>query len=332
MFGPFPPAMEVISAIRDALNETVLLILTGSLLLLVGHLLLFGRQRRVLKKDFRELKKKEEASKEVLQQHNLLQSRTKNIEDSLKYAQRIQEAVFTNGRELRQIFPASFIYQSPKDIVSGDFFWARKVEGKALFTTADCTGHGVPGAFMSIIGLEFFRRIVLEQKILKPNLVLEEMNRQFDLVFGTLDELSLKDGIDLAFCCYDFESRTLEYSGAFNPIYIVRNHEIIELKADRIIVGPDYGVGRKNFTLHSLQVEEGDIIYMFSDGYVDQFGGPEGKKFKYRRFRHLIMSIHGLAMDEQEEKLSGNMQDWMGGVHEQIDDQMVIGIRPAELS
>ena len=240
--------------------------------------------------------------------------------------------MFTTPKEMRALFPDSFIFQRPKDIVSGDFYWARKINGKILFSVADCTGHGVPGAFMSLIGLEFFRQIVVEKQILRPASILNEMNHYFDLVFGNLDELSLKDGIDLAFCAYDYKKRTLEYAGAFNPAYIIRNNEIIELKGDRIIVGPDYGVPRGSFQNKTVDLEADDVLYMFSDGYADQFGGPEGKKFKYRRFRHLLMSIHKLPMEDQYRKLEEHINDWMGGTNEQIDDLMVIGIRPASFS
>ena len=278
------------------------------------------------------LKEKEEASRTAYQQRDLFRSRAKNIEDSLKYAQRIQKAMFTTPEQMGEYFPESFIFNKPKDIVSGDFYWARRVNDKLLFSVADCTGHGVPGAFLSLIGLEFFRQIVVEREIVRPASILNEMNIYFDRVFGNLNELSLKDGIDLGFCSYDFRNHLLEYAGAFNPLYIVRNEQIMEIKGDRIIVGPDYGLERRSFTNHSIPMEENDVIYMFSDGYPDQFGGPEGKKFKYRRFRHMLMSIHKLPMDEQHQRLEVNMNDWMGGLNEQIDDQMVIGIRPASFS
>ncbi|MCK5136531.1 MAG: SpoIIE family protein phosphatase [Bacteroidales bacterium] len=309
-------------AILDLFNELTAGILVAGLLGVSIHILLYNKRMRLLRRDYKALDF----------QRNLLQIRTKNIEDSLKYAQRIQKAMFITPREMRRLFPESFIYQRPKDIVSGDFYWARRINGKVLFSVADCTGHGVPGAFMSLLGLEFFRQIVVEREIFRPASILNEMNRYFDLVFGNLEELSLKDGIDLAFCAYDYANHTLEYAGAFNPVYIVRNNEILELKGDRIIVGPDYGVHRGSFTNRSIDLEQDDILYMFSDGYPDQFGGPEGKKFKYRRFRHLLMSIHHLPMEDQHRKLEENINEWMGGHHDQIDDQIVIGIRPASFS
>lgn len=314
------------------ISELNPIILVGVAIVIGFHILLSRKKSRVLRNSYHELKEKEEASLEVLNQRNQFKNRTRNIEDSLKYAQRIQMAMFTTPRELKRLFPDSFIYQKPKDIVSGDFYWARQVNEKVLFSVADCTGHGVPGAFMSLIGLEFFRQIVVEKEILKPATILEEMNHYFDIVFANMEELALKDGMDLGFCAYDYKKKTLEYAGAFNPLYLIRNNEIIEIKGDRIIVGPDYGLRRGPFSNNSIQLEENDVLYMFSDGYADQFGGPEGKKFKYRRFRHLLMSIHHLPMEEQQRKLEENIKEWMGAKNDQIDDQMVIGIRPASFS
>jgi len=314
------------------LSELNSALLAGFVLVVSLQIFMIRKKSRILRENVHEQKEKDEASLEVLNQRNVFKTRNRNIEDSLKYAQRIQLAMFTTPRELKRLFPDSFIFQKPKDIVSGDFYWARRLNGKVLFSVADCTGHGVPGAFMSLIGLEFFRQIVEEKEILKPASILEEMNRNFDAVFGNLEELSLKDGMDLGFCSYDYKRKTLEYAGAFNPLYVIRNNEIIEIKGDRIIVGPDYGIRRGPFSNNSIQLEENDVVYLFSDGYADQFGGPEGKKFKYRRFRHLLMSIHHLPMEEQQLKLEENISEWMGVNNDQIDDQTVIGIRPASFS
>jgi serine phosphatase RsbU (regulator of sigma subunit) len=318
--------------IGNLFNELTATILVAGVLMFPFNLLLTNKRTRILRRDFRELKQREEASREVRHQRDLLQSRTRNIEDSLHYAQRIQKAMFTPPGELKSLFPESFIFQKPKDIVSGDFYWARRVNGKVLFSVADCTGHGVPGAFMSLIGLEFFRQIIVEKEILEPASILDEMNHYFDRVFGKTEKISLKDGIDLALCAYDYRHRTLEFAGAFNSLYIIRNNQIMEIKGDRIIVGPDFGLDRRSFTNQSVKLEKDDVIYIFSDGYPDQFGGPEGKKFKYRRFRHLLMSIHRLPMEEQLRRLEENISEWMGLQYEQIDDQMVIGIRPASFS
>ncbi len=295
------------------------------LLLLVYFL--FEYRTKTLKKSNRALREKEIAAKEVLRQKNLLSSRNKNIEDSLKYAQRIQYAMFTSELEIKKMFPESFIFQKPKDIVSGDFYWARKKSNKVFLAAVDCTGHGVPGAFMSLIGLEFFRQIIDTQGVTKPSQVLNEINRNFDLIFDNLDDLNMRDGMDLAFCTIDTHTNKLQFAGAFNPIYIIRNGEIIEIKGDKHLLGPDLGYGRSTFTNHEFQLEKEDILYMFSDGYADQFGGPEGRKFKYRRFRHLLLSIYRHPVDLQKNILENSINDWKGDF-EQVDDILVMGVKP----
>jgi serine phosphatase RsbU (regulator of sigma subunit) len=308
--------------------------LFSSLLVLsvLVHAWLFRRRTRKYREDYHRLREQEKESREILRHRNQLRDRTRKYEQSLTYAQRIQTAMFLTQKQLRAHFPESFIYHRPKDIVSGDFSWARKINGTILFSVADCTGHGVPGAFMSLLGLEFFRQITVGKEIVDPAGILNEMNRQFDIVFGDTGSLSLKDGIDLAICAYNYKTRMLDYAGAFNSLYILWDQEILEIKGDRIIVGPDYGVQRGEFTNRRLKIDDHDMLYMFSDGYADQFGGPEGKKFKYRRFRHLLMSIHQLSMEEQLLKLEEHMNEWIGEREDQIDDQTIIGIRPANFS
>lgn len=322
----------ILGAISSLFNQFIILFTGFVLLTLMVHILLFNRRTSRYRSDYHRMKEQEKESREVLQHRNQLRDRTKNYEQSLTYAHRIQTAMFITPKQLKAHFPESFIYHRPKDIVSGDFNWARRINGKMLFSVADCTGHGVPGAFMSLIGLEFFRQITMGKGILDPAGILNEMNKQFDIVFRDTEELSLKDGIDLALCAYDYKNRVLEYAGAFNPLYIVRDQEILEIKGDRIIVGLDYGLQRGIFENRRLEIKEDDMLYMFTDGYADQFGGPEGKKFKYRRFRHLLMSIHHLSMADQLKKLEENMNEWMGSQEDQIDDQTIIGIRPASFS
>ena len=231
----------------SALFNQLTFIISGIGVLTVLMHLIIVRRSQNFRGDYHRLKEEEKKSRLVLQHRNRLQDRTRNYEQSLNYAQRIQRAMFITPKQLRLLFPESFIYQRPKDIVSGDFNWARRINGKVFFSVADCTGHGVPGAFMSLLGLEFFRQITAGREILDPASILNEMNEQFKLVFGDTEELALKDGIDLALCAYDHKTRLLEYAGAFNPVYIVRDSEILEMKGDRIIVGPDYGVYRGIF-------------------------------------------------------------------------------------
>jgi len=322
----------IAGAISNMFSLVILLLLGFMAMTLVAHAWIFKRRTSKYRGEYNRLKEQEKESRSVLQHRNQLRDRTMHYEQSLTYALRIQTAMFLTPKQLRTLFPDSFIYHRPKDIVSGDFNWARRINGKILFSVADCTGHGVPGAFMSLLGLEFFRQITLGQGIVDPAGILNEMNSQFDIVLGNTEELSLKDGMDLAICAYDYKTQMLEYAGAFNSLYIARDHEIQEIKGDRIIVGPDYGLQRGKFENHRMKIEESDMLYMFTDGYADQFGGPEGKKFKYRRFRHLLMSIHKLSMEHQLHQLEENMNTWMGEKEEQIDDQTIIGIRPASFS
>lgn len=297
--------------------------------LLVVSWVLFRVRTRSLRKSNLVLRQKEVAAQEVLQQRNLLRRRNKSFEDSLQYAQRIQYAMFTSESEIRKMFPESFIFQRPKDIVSGDFYWARKVGSRIFLAVADCTGHGVPGAFMSLIGLEFFRQIVDTHGIYQPSQILNEINRNFDLVFDNMDELHMRDGMDLSFCSIDVVSRKMEFAGAFNPVYIIRNAEIIEIKGDKIMIGPHIGVDRLPFRNHEFDLEEEDIIYLFSDGFADQFGGPEGKKYMYRRFRHLLLSIYNQPMSVQRHIMEKSLNEWKGGL-EQVDDILVLGVKPLQ--
>ena len=295
--------------------------------LLVLSWILFRVRSRSLRKGNRVLRQKEHQAREVLKQKNLLSRRNKSFEDSLKYAQRIQHAMFTSESEVRKMFPESFIFQRPKDIVSGDFYWARKIDNRIFLAVADCTGHGVPGAFMSLIGVEFFRQIIDTQGIYQPSHILDEINRNFDMVFDNMDDLHMRDGMDLSFCAIDVVGRKLEFAGAFNPVYIVRDGEIIEIKGDKNMLGPNIGHGRRPFRNHEIDLQDDDTMYLFSDGYADQFGGPEGKKFKYRRFRHLILSIFEKPLSVQHHMLDKRLNEWKGSL-EQVDDILVLGVKP----
>jgi len=220
----------IYGTISNPYNQFILLFAGILLLSVLLHTWLFRRRIRHFRSDYRRLQQHEKESRLVLYHRNQLRARTRSYEQSLHYALRIQKAMFITSKQLRTFFPESFIYQRPKEIVSGDFNWAKRINGKILFSVADCTGHGVPGAFMSLIGLELFRQITAGKGILDPAGILNEMNRQFDIVFGDTEGVALKDGIDLALCTYDFRNRELQYAGAFNPIYIVRDHEILEIQ------------------------------------------------------------------------------------------------------
>lgn len=302
-----------------------------ALLTLIAHLVLIHIGSRLFMIRRKRAREQEAASMALKRHRDQLVDRNRSYEESLSYAQRIQKAISLSPRELSSFFPDSFIYQKAKDIVSGDFNWARKIGDKVLFAVADCTGHGVPGAFMSLIGLEFFRQITHGMGVHDPGSILNRMNRLFDLVFEDSDDLTLKDGMDLSLCAFDRRTWELEFAGAFSSVYLVRDQEITVLRGAKNFVGPDNGLPREGFTTQKIKLEKNDILYLFTDGFPDQFGGPEGKKFKYRRFRHLLLNIHNLPMEVQKRELESQMKEWMGD-QEQIDDQTIIGLRPASFA
>jgi ligand-binding sensor domain-containing protein/serine phosphatase RsbU (regulator of sigma subunit) len=271
---------------------------------------------------------KENIAKQILEQKEELIAKNKNIMDSIKYAKRIQSALMPPEASFKSIFPDSFILHIPKDIVSGDFYWFSKIGDKAFIAVVDCTGHGVPGAFMSIIGIELFRNITNIEGIKQPGQILMTLNRDFQKIFHDKDIISFRDGMDLAFCAFDNKKMILEYAGAFNPIYIIRKKNIYEYRGDRFSVGLDKpDENKKNiFKNNVIPMQEGDSIYIFSDGYADQFGGPDGKKYKYRRFQHLLLAINQLPMEKQHELLEKSIMRWKGDL-DQVDDILVIGIR-----
>jgi serine phosphatase RsbU (regulator of sigma subunit)/putative methionine-R-sulfoxide reductase with GAF domain/Tfp pilus assembly protein PilF len=271
-----------------------------------------------------------ERTSEVILQKEIIEEKNRNITDSIRYAKRIQEATLPSSQFFQNYFEDSFILFKPKDIVSGDFYWFEDVvlengSSKFLFSVVDCTGHGVPGAFMSLIGTHALNQIVKEHKITKPS---EILNLLDEIVSSTLyqgsDYQQIKDGMDLAVCSYDEKTQILEYAGAYNPMWIIREGEIIEYKADKIAIGLANNVNA-DFANHEIKLQEGDEIYIFSDGYVDQFGGVKGKKMKFSKFKELIttkkksMAEKGLFLDEEFVKWKDDF--------EQLDDVCVLGIR-----
>ncbi|HUS85613.1 MAG TPA: SpoIIE family protein phosphatase [Bacteroidales bacterium] len=272
------------------------------------------------------LKEKDQAYKEIARQREELEIKNRNITDSLIYASYIQQALLPSEDHFKRIVPESFIFFRPKDIVSGDFYWARESSGKIFIVAADCTGHGVPGAFMSMIGVELLNKIIIDQNIANPADILYILSTGIERTFtgNNPGAKKMKDGMDIGLCIIDAAKRKLEYSGAFFPLYLIRDNKLIEIKGERLSVGL---VFENIFVNHLLDLEENDMIYMFSDGYTDQFGGPHDKKFMYRRFRHLLLSIHSFPMEEQKNILKDSILTWEKG-NEQIDDMMVIGLKP----
>jgi ligand-binding sensor domain-containing protein/serine phosphatase RsbU (regulator of sigma subunit) len=296
-------------------------------IILLGIIITFRYWTRQLIRANKEYKEKEKIAKQIMLQKEELTLKNKSITDSINYARRIQNAILPPLKLLKSYFPQSFLLYMPKDIVSGDFYWVNKLYNKIFIAAVDCTGHGVPGAFMSIIGFELFRKITNIEGLTRPSDILNKLNEDFHEIFKDVDNIVLRDGMDVAFCAIDINDMILEYAGAFCPLYLIRDNKITEIKGDRFAIGLDeINFKDQSFKNHMIPLQEGDIIYIFSDGYADQFGGPDGKKFKYRRFRHLLLNIHQLPMESQQDILETSLREWKGE-HEQVDDIMVIGIK-----
>ena len=309
---------------------------------------------------------------EIVAQRDLVMEQKEHIEliheeitDSIHYAKRIQRAILPDEEHVNAAVPEHFILFKPKDIVSGDYYWASVLKsenkvnkhliGKLVITAADCTGHGVPGAFMSMLGVSFLNEIVNEKGVDRPDLILNMMREN---VIASLQQTGAegeqKDGMDMSLCVIDIEKMRLQYAGANNPVYIIRKKELPEVvfindnAETKEIEGEDYNLKEiksdkmpiaiyilmNDFRLNEIELLSGDAIYMFSDGYADQFGGKKGKKFKYKPFKELLLSIQDLPMNEQKQILEQTMEDWKntinektGQISEQIDDIVVIGIK-----
>ncbi len=261
---------------------------------------------------------------EVEAQKERILSLYKDLQSSIDYAQRLQETILPNDHFIHDMFPNSFVYFVPKATVSGDFYWFTTRGNKKLFAAADCTGHGVPGAFMSLVGYNVLNQATKVYST--PSQILNSANRLAGETMRANDgEHFMRDGMDIAFCSLDQNTLELEFSGAHNPLYIIRKGELIEIAGEPFSIG-SFTNNEKEFKNHKFQLIEGDYIYLFSDGYADQFGGPAGKKFMRKQFRALLQEIHELPMDEQKNRLAITHEQWKGNL-EQIDDILVIGIR-----
>ncbi|MEO9257506.1 MAG: tetratricopeptide repeat protein [Crocinitomicaceae bacterium] len=264
----------------------------------------------------------------ILEQQNVeINQQKKEITDSINYAKRIQESILPPDEYWQKTLPNSFIFYKPKDIVSGDFYWIEKRENKVLFAAVDCTGHGVPGALMSVVGFNLLSAAVNEGHLTNPAEILSYLD---DGVTKTLrqsgDGGGVKDGMDLALCSFDTKTLMLEYAGAFNSLYYCRNGVLNEIKADKFPIGINLDGIVDTYQSHTIQLEKGDSVYIFSDGYADQFGGEKGKKFKYSQFKELLEKNSSNSIDSQRDALKLAFEEWKGSL-EQVDDVLVIGLK-----
>jgi len=267
------------------------------------------------------------AYNEIDIQRSELQLRNKDLTDSLNYACRIQAALLPAEHHIRKIFNDYFIFYRPKHIVSGDFYWFSERDNKYFIAAADCTGHGVPGALMSMIGLELIQKIINEMGVDDSDQLLLTMNKELESAFFKEEsgKALIRDGIEMSICIIDKITKEMAFSGAFLPVYIVRDDKLIEIKGDKKNVVQSFAM--VSFNRSTFRLREGDILYLFSDGYADQFGGPENKKFMYRRLRHLLLTISKYPLLDQERILDETITSWMDG-HDQIDDMMILGVKP----
>jgi serine phosphatase RsbU (regulator of sigma subunit) len=267
----------------------------------------------------------EQKSKETELQKHIIEEKNKDITDSINYAKRIQNALLREEEHVSKHLPEHFILFLPKDIVSGDFYWGAEKNNYWYFTAADCTGHGVPGAIMSMLGVSFLNDIVLSEKTLTPAEILNQLRdriitelRQADAAIGN------KDGMDISLCRLNLKTLELEWAGANNSLNLIRKGILEEIKADKQPIG--YHTEMKSFTNHQVQLQKGDSIYIYSDGYADQFGGPKGKKFKYKQLEELIVESHHLNATEQKQIFKNRFLEWKGSL-EQVDDVCLFGVR-----
>ncbi|HEC44377.1 MAG TPA: tetratricopeptide repeat protein [Bacteroides sp.] len=262
---------------------------------------------------------------EIKQQRDQIFQQKQEITDSIQYASRIQNAILPPDSMLSKL-QEHFILYKPRDIVSGDYYWMTLKDNKTIVAVADCTGHGVPGAFMSMLGISFMNEIVNKSDETQANEIMNQLRGNVISSLGqTGEEGEAQDGMDMALCVIDTNAMKIQYSGAYNPLYIIRNNELLEFKPDKMPIGI-YMEKSDPFSNHDIDVEIGDAIYMFSDGYVDQFGGARQKKFMTKNFKELLLRINKKPMKEQRDILDNTIQEWMGAV-EQIDDILVLGLR-----
>ncbi|MDP2386625.1 MAG: tetratricopeptide repeat protein [Bacteroidota bacterium] len=260
------------------------------------------------------------------EQHHIIEEKQKEILDSIHYAKRIQQALLTGESYISEYFGAEcFILYQPKDIVSGDFYWAAAQHNKFYIATADCTGHGVPGAFMSLLNINFLNENVIERGIELPGNILTEQRKEIIKALNPKGDENSKDGMDCVLCAFDLKNNQLDFAAANNPLWLVRNNELTEFKADKMPVGKGED-NAMDFRNQNIQLEKGDIIYTFTDGYADQFGGPKGKKFKYKQLEEVILANTNKPMQEQKDALLASINQWKGE-QEQVDDILVIGVR-----
>jgi ligand-binding sensor domain-containing protein/serine phosphatase RsbU (regulator of sigma subunit) len=300
--------------------------LCGLTLVLIGYSYIKWREKR-LQEEKAELEEKVQIrTVELRNEKEKVEAAHKDIKDSITYAKRIQTAILPQDEQFASLLPNSFVLFKPKDIVSGDFYWITQADDRVFFVAADCTGHGVPGGFMTMLGTSLLNEIVNEKNINEPARILDQLREK---IIASLRQTAAtgesKDGMDMVICRIDRKTDMLTYAGANNSLYMIRENILKEFKPDKQPIG-FYSEEKKPFSQHDIQLKPGDAVYMFTDGYADQFGGEKGKKFKYKQLEDLLTGIHEKPVAEQKHLLEKRFEEWRSG-YEQVDDVLVIGLR-----
>ena len=266
----------------------------------------------------------DERTKELQIKNELISVKNREITDNVNYAKRIQSAILPDQKKILNSFEESFVLYLPKDIVSGDFYSFFKIENTAILISADCTGHGVTGAFLSVVGNSLLTQIINERKIIDPGKILDSLHEEMINMLNQRHTEST-DGMDIAICSSDSVNNILKFAGANRPLWVIRNNELIVYSPNKFPVGGLQITHEENFTTHEILVEKNDTFYIFSDGYADQFGGEFGKKLMTKKFKEILVSIQHLKMEEQKFFLAEYLEKWMSD-HEQVDDVLVMGV------
>lgn len=305
------------NALAEAANHRQNLIIQGGsailLLVLIFAILIY-----------RGFLQKQKANIEISKQKQIIEGKQKEIVDSIHYAKRIQSTMLTSEQYFSTSLSEFFILYQPKDIVSGDFYWGLDHDDKFYLLIADCTGHGVPGAFMSLINIAFMNETIIERKILRPDLILNEVRNKLVRSMRSEKGEEGMDGMDCVLCTIDFQNASIQYAAANNSLYRVRDGKLNILPADKMPVGK--GVRNDPFTLQELDIKKGDLIYLLTDGYADQFGGSKGKKFKYKNVEAALLKYSTLTLQQQKSELQNVFVKWKGNL-DQVDDVLIFGFR-----
>jgi len=303
----------------------------------LGFLLVMLIFAVIIFKNYRDKKKANELlslqNEEIQKQRDHIQRQNENISKSINYAQGIQKALLPPQTSLTAVFPESFVFFRPRDVVSGDYYWFRPLSNskeifdpntdKFAIAAIDCTGHGVPGAFLSMIGYNLLDEIV-SRGIHSPGAILKELNNGIRKALRQ-DETDNRDGMDMAICVVDIKNRLIEFSGAKNPVVYISDSEVFRIRGDKESIGGGYGIIENDFTTHQIKIEHPTWFYLFSDGFIDQFGGADGRKFMIKAFIDLLASISILNANQQREMLKNTLKDWLGTQYQQVDDVLVLG-------